>query len=375
MLPYVILMFAPLLLYQISLTKDDKSNREGWFISIGKEPRILNNSLIVPAFFLLLILLLSCRSEMVGKDLLIYKDKFETAAIYSFRSTLKVEEDTLFSVMNWVIRQFTDSFQVYLTIVALITVLPIAMIYSDDKQYGFLKIVLFMNMSVFIMIFSGLRQSLAISIGMIAYKYVKEKKPLRFLLFALIAWGFHHTGFMILLYYPLYHLRLQKNQRWFAIPFVATIFAFNKQIFGWLTDVASSVFGDRYDVEVQETGAYLMIILFVLFAIAAFFFPDDEKMDDETVGLRNFLLMTVLLQCFAPVHNLAMRMNYYFIVFVPITVPKILKYSKDNIKDVAKIAKIVIVGFFVAYYLYTTYVSCKTGISTLGTYPYIPFWK
>lgn len=375
MLPYVILMFAPLLLYQISLTKDDKSNREGWFISIGKEPRILNNSLIVPAFFLLLILLLSCRSEMVGRDLLIYKDKFETAAIYSFRSTLKVEEDTLFGVMNWVIRQFTDSFQVYLTIVALITVLPIAMIYSDDKQYGFLKIVLFMNMSVFIMIFSGLRQSLAISIGMIAYKYVKEKKPLRFLLFALIAWGFHHTGFMILLYYPLYHLRLQKNQLWFAIPFVATIFAFNKQIFGWLTDVASSVFGDRYDVEVQETGAYLMIILFVLFTIAAFFFPDEEKMDDETVGLRNFLLMTVLLQCFAPVHNLAMRMNYYFIVFVPITVPKVLKYSKDNIKDVAKIAKIVIVGFFVSYYLYTTYVSCKTGISTLGTYPYIPFWK
>jgi hypothetical protein len=91
-------------------------------------------------------------------------------------------------------------------------------------------------------------------------------------------------------------------------------------------------------------------------------------------GLRNFLLMAVLLQCFAPVHTLAMRMNYYFIIFVPIIVPKIFKYAKDNIKDVAKIARGVIVGFFVAYYLYTTYVSCQTGISALNTYPYVPFW-
>jgi hypothetical protein len=84
--------------------------------------------------------------------------------------------------------------------------------------------------------------------------------------------------------------------------------------------------------------------------------------------------MAVLLQCFAPVHNLAMRMNYYFIIFVPIVMPKIFKHTKDSIKDVAKIAKGVIVGFFVVYYLYTTFISCLTGESALNTYPYIPFW-
>ena len=68
-------------------------------------------------------------------------------------------------------------------------------------------------------------------------------------------------------------------------------------------------------------------------------------------------------------------MNYYFITFVPVIVPKIFKYSKENIKDVSKIARIVIVGFFVAYYLYTMYVSCQTGISSLDTYPYVPFWE
>jgi hypothetical protein len=133
--------------------------------------------------------------------------------------------------------------------------------------------------------------------------------------------------------------------------------------------------GEKYDTEIRETGAYMMIILFALFAVAAYFFPDEEKMDDETKGLRNFLLMTVLLQCFAPVYNLAMRMNYYFIIFVPVTVPKILKYSKPHIKDVAHVAKLVMVGFFVVYYLYTTYRYCREGLSPLNTYPYVPFWE
>jgi hypothetical protein len=135
------------------------------------------------------------------------------------------------------------------------------------------------------------------------------------------------------------------------------------------------VMGDKYNAEIQETGAYMMVILFALFAVAAYFFPDEEKMDDEARGLRNFLLMAVLLQCFAPVHSLAMRMNYYYIVFVPISVPKIFKHAKGGLKDIVKITKGVVVGFFVVYYLYTTFQSCRSGISALNTYPYVPFWE
>ena len=375
MIPYIILMFAPLLLYQVAVLKTKTGIKEGWYISIGKDPKTLYNSLIVPAFFILFFVLLSLRHESIGRDLIYYKHYFQSYAAHDFGDLWSLDGDKLYIVLNWVVGQFTDSFQVYLTVVAAITLLPIAKLYSDDKQYGFLKIVLFMNMSVFVMIFSGLRQSLAMAVGLIAYSFVCKKKPFWFLVFALIAWGFHHTGFMVLLYYPLYYLKLNKNQLWFVIPAIVTVFALNKQIFGWATNVMASVMGEKYEVEVQETGAYMMIILFALFAIAAYFFPDEEKVDAEMNGLRNFLLMAVFLQCFAPVHALSMRMNYYFIIFVPIIVPKIFKYAKDNIKDVAKIARYVIVGFFVVFYLYTTYRYCQAGMSPLNTYPYVPFWE
>lgn len=375
MLPYVILMFAPLLVYQVSVTRQENRNGKEWSLSIGKTPEVLNNSLIVPVFFLLFFLVLSLRNETIGRDLANYHNYFTSYSSIDFDDTWKMDMDILYVMLNWVIGQFTDNFQVFLTIVAAITILPVAKIYSEDKQYGFLKIVLFMNMSVFIMMFSGLRQSIAMSIGLIAFEFVKTKKPFWFLFFALIAWGFHHTGFMILLYYPLYYMKLNKDKLWFIIPAIASVFIFNKQIFGWATQLLFTIMGDKYEAEVQETGAYMMIILFALFSVAAYFFPDEEKMDAEAKGLRNFLLMALLLQCFAPVHNLAMRMNYYFIIFVPVIVPKIFKHTKDNIKDIAKIAKGVIVGFFVVYYLYTTFRSCQTGESALNTYPYVPFWE
>lgn len=375
MFPYVILMFAPLLVYQVSLTRRENRTGKEWSLSIGKEPEILNNSLIVPMFFFIYFLILSLRHETIGRDLPNYKHYFDYYTSLSFRAVLEEGGDTLYFILTWLIGKVTDDFQVFLTIVAAIAVFPIAKVYSEDKQYGFLKIVLFMNMSVFILLFSGLRQSLALAFGMLAYEFVRKKRPFWFLVVALIAWGFHHSGFMILLYYPLYYTKLRKNQLWFIIPGIVAVFVFNKQIFGWATQLLFSIMGDKYEAEMQETGAYLMIILFALFAIAAYFFPDEKKMDAEALGLRNFLLMALMLQCFAPLHTLSMRMNYYFIIFIPIIVPKVFKHTKDNIKDVARITKGVVVGFFIVYYLYTTFMSCRTGISALDTYPYVPFWE
>ena len=72
MLAYVILMFAPLLVYQVAVNKRNSTNGQGWSISIGKTPEIRHNSLIVPVFFLLLFLVLSLRHETIGRDLVNY---------------------------------------------------------------------------------------------------------------------------------------------------------------------------------------------------------------------------------------------------------------------------------------------------------------
>ncbi len=372
MIPYLILVFVPFVFYYISIKK-----RSGKLcVDIGDSSEIKNNNCIIPVFFIIFVVLLALRHESIGRDIVKYEYYFDKLSGAGFSELLNSDWDILYVALNWLVGKFTDSFQVFLAVVAVITVAPLAVVYSQDKEYGVLKTMLFLNMPTFIMIFSGLRQSLAITMGVVAYTFVRKKKLGWFLLFAFIAWGFHHTAFMVFLLYPLYHYPLKKKHLIFVIPTFLVMFAFNRQIFTTATAFLSRIFGEEdYLVAIDNNGAYTMVVLFLMFAVISYFIPNEDEMDNESLGLRNFLLMAAILQCFAPIHMLAMRMNYYFIIFVPVAIGKCLKYVKVNLRDVAWVVKVVMILFFMAYYLYNTYRSCRTGISTLDIYPYRPFWS
>lgn len=367
MIPYVLLMFLPLFISTFVIQCRCK-----YVYDFDEKQRIQNKNCLLTFFFIILITILALRDETIGRDLRNYKFYFETYSSLELEAVFQSERDVLFYLLNWIVGRYTDNYQIFLTVVAIITVLPVAFVYNEDKQHSFLKIVLYMNMSTFVMLFSGLRQSIAIAIGVIAYEFVKRKRPIIFLLFAFLAWGFHHSAFMILLFYPLYYITFKKKHLWFVVPVILMFFVFNNQIFTWATNIIG---GEKYTAEIGNTGAYTMLILFIMFAVFSYIIPDENKMDKETLGLRNFLLIAVLLQCFSPIHNLAMRMSYYYIIFIPILVPKIINYSKSNMKEIAYIAKNILVVFFISYYLINTYNSCQTGISALDIYPYVPYWK
>ena len=367
MIPYVLLMFMPLFISSFITHYKCK-----YTIGYEKKEEVLKQNCVLPVFFVMLLLLLALRDETIGRDLTNYKYYFEKISLLNKEDIFEFDLDILYTSLNWGVSRFTDDFQVFLAVVALITTIPIATVYSEDSEHSFLKTVLFMNMSTFIMMFSGLRQAIAISIGFIAYRYVKKQKPILFIIFVLIAWGFHHSAFMLFFFYPLYHFSFKKKHLWFVVPIIICVFVFNKQVFMMVTNLIDS---DKYSSEISSTGAYTMIILFIVFAFFSYVIPDEKIMDKETLGLRNFLLLAVLLQCFSPIHTIAMRMNYYYIIFIPILIPQIITYAKVELKEIAYLAKVILVLFFVSYYLFNTYNSCQTGISALDTYPYVPFWK
>lgn len=371
MLPYLVLLFLPAACTFVQFAKRDGRT----IIKVGSSREIIENNCALPVFFILLTVLLSLRHETIGRDTLNYKYYFSVISNLDLRSVFDTDMEQLYVLLNWVVGKLTSEFQIFLMIAAVISIVPVAVNYCREREHSFLKIILFMNMSVFIMMFSGLRQTIAVSLGMIAYEYVKERKPIRFLILCAIALGFHHSSFILLLMYPLYHTSFQKKHLWFLIPALVLIFVFNQQIFLTVSRVLTMLFGEKYDAEIEMTGAYTMLILYVLFAVMSYVLPDEGKLDKETLGLRNILLMTVVLQSFAPVHMLAMRMNYYYMIFMPMLIPRILKRSKARYAGLTPWISGGIIAVLTAYYLYTTYVSCQTGLSAMNNYPYIPFWK
>ena len=100
-------------------------------------------------------------------------------------------------------------------------------------------------------------------------------------------------------------------------------------------------------------------------------FPDEHKMSYEMLGLRNVLILITLIQCFAPIHALAMRMNFYFIMLFPIIIPKILNRSKKNLENVAQFTKWSLTGFMYALFFYKIHFTQ----TSLNVWPYVAYWE
>lgn len=366
MYQYILLISIPAIFALIRYYYFENTNMEGIV------PKQRNTFLIV--FFICFFLMLALRHETIGRDLNSYKTHFNNYSSASYSEYPIFSEEWLFKWLNIFIGKFTDNYQIYLIIMATLTVLPIAFVYCTERNHGYVQMIIFVNMSTFIMLFSGIRQSLAIAMGMIAYQFVKRKKLIWFLVFAYLALALHHSGFMVFLMYPMYHAKLRKEHLIYIVPIVTLIFIFKARIFTYLNKILSES-SDNYGSEINETGAYMSLVLFILITIFSYVVSEDEKMDDEAFGLRNFLVLAVALQCFSSLHTLSMRLNYYYIILIPRAVGKCLNSKKHRYDGIADLGEIVISVFFTAYFLWKTYNSYKTGISALDTIPYKFFWE
>ena len=183
-----------------------------------------------------------------------------------------------------------------------------------------------------------------------------------------LAFCFHRSAFILLLLYPVYYLRLKKLVS--LLPIGATIFV----VFLFRAPIFSAIyvfFRDFYDYEISETGAYKIFLLLLVFVGFSFVISKNSELDDETVGLRNILCLCAVLQIFAGLSSLVMRFNYYFLLFVPIVIPRIMKYSSFKNRRIAYISEVVMNGFFTFYFFYNT----VFGSDTLQLYPYSFFWQ
>lgn len=351
MLPYYLLVGIPILLSLLNY-KDDY--------------RIVNRKFPLFVFFTFFIVLLSLRSVHCGVDLLNYKMKFESSDSVSVLSLFDFSIiEPGYDLFAYLCKSLIGDFQIFLCICALISIVPIMFLYLNEAEHNLLTIALFLGIAPFTMFFSGLRQSIAIGISAICYMLCKKNKLFLFLLLVFVAFLFHQSAIIILLMYPLMHIRITK--KWIlSVAALFTLFLiFNKQIFGVLISI-NQKYESRYVI--SDAGSYTFLIMLLILTVFAFVIPED---DEQIFGLRNMLVLSLLLQCFAPVNTVAMRLNYYYLIIIPLLIPKIIDNSRERYKQVAFISTYVFIAFFIFWFFKEAY----TGSNYLRAFPYIPFWS
>jgi hypothetical protein len=354
MFPYFILVIIPTVIAIFEMDKKSEKNKS------------------MVTFFLIMFVLLSLRNINCGVDLISYNYFFKENSRMTFEKVIEIyseEGEVLYYLLNKIISLVTNNFQIFLAIVAAICIIPIAIFYKRESKNPILTISLFLTVAPFSMFFSGLRQSIAMAIVIMAFRFIKEKKIIPYIIMILIAFGFHQSAIIMLLLYPLYHAKITKKWLIVIVPLMIMIFIFKNQIFSSLI-LFSSKYAERYN-EITSTGSYSILILLCLFNIYCFAFTNREKETKEFIGLRNFLLCATCIQFFASINTVIMRINYYILLFIPILIPMVYNNSDIKYRKIVRLATTVMCTFFISYFFIKAY----TSSDILNVYPYVPYWN
>ena len=362
MIEYLFLIFIPLFFYfSIEVIKER---------NIGVFYSRKQNQYTIILFFSLFFFLLCLRDVSVGTDLANYLPF--SHKLSSVRLSDALADDTFeigYTCFNWILNRIMPSDRLLVFCCAVIPILTVCCLYFNEAGYALVAISVFLISPLFSFFFSGLRQSIAIAIIAVSFFQIKGKHPIRFIGFVAFACLFHKSAVIFLCAYPIYWIRL--DARIIPVLLVAELILVfsNSSIFRFALQFMPAVYQVRYS-EIESTGAYAALLLYTVFLLYCFLMTTDD-VDSDFNGMRNFLVVAVLIQCFAPIHNIAMRFGYYFILFIPIVMSRVSFFYRSGFVWLVKLSRFVIAAFFFGYFFY----NLVFGADVLQIYPYVFFFE
>lgn len=258
------------------------------------------------------------RSFTVGTDLATYIPDYSRMGAAGFTGELEYKNyEAGYVVLNKLLYMIGFDERGFLLVVTAIIQIPIFYTMYRYSEKPMMSILWYFAFGRFIMTFSGIRQSIAMSICFLAYYLIKERKPIYFVLLILFAALFHASALFCLILYPLYYMKLDRRKVFLAIALLIVVYIFRGRIFAFFSLL---YYGEARETSV--TGAYTMFITYLLLFIISFFGNREE--DKDFMGMRNILLVLVMVYSFAPMHDYVTRIGYPLALYMSIYIPKLI---------------------------------------------------
>lgn len=279
---------------------------------------------------IVLMLIFGFRECGVGVDDNSYKRIFEEVSHYGvlgqfFRTTMEPGYLTL----NYIVSLFTDNFQVMLFITAAIPIFLYykALEYESDKISMFWGV--FLTGTLLFIYFCGItRLFIASSIIAYGFRFVLEKKPIKYIIIVLIATSFHYSAIfmMFLLYFAIEKEDAKKSN----LKLIILITIVMPLIIYIVTTHIFPNMGDRYQgyTDGSSTTFTLMSLDKLPFVIIALFFTKDmEKTNPNIKKYITVYAMAVIISVYSVFMDIG-RMQWYCVFAMCIILPNILEVLK-----------------------------------------------
>lgn len=331
----------------------------GFFFNVNY-PQTFNESKIRKKYVYIIcfifIFYAGLRNLAVGDDTYQYYRLFEDIKTKNWDSINEVffyyldsgiGKDVGYLYFEKIIQIFTNEFQVYLFVVALIFFSSLGnFIYKNttrlsDCILGFLiYFVLFNN----VFTISAIRQSLALAVVFYAFELIKKKKFFIFIIILISTSLIHKT---VLIFIPFYFIAQIKKERLFVL---ITIILFplvfiNRDSLGEYFKLISGY--NDYE-QYEGAGTYNFTLLFLFLLVISLF--QRKFIINKNAQAKMYFLALGLVLVLLPmswIHPAALRITMYFSIFILLLLPEVLnsldKYSLKFKKDMYVLTVVLLV--------------------------------
>lgn len=331
------------------------------FLTPGESKKKL--TVIVASF--LFILMSALRSAYFAPDTLRYVTKYlslpgESVSYYWNMFIHNEGKDPLFYVFSKFVSSAGLSYQVWLTMIAVLFCVSAASLMLKYAEDAFLGYIGFISLGYLYFSFTGLRQTMAMAIVWFSYKHIVERKFWRFAALVIIATMFHSSAIIFFIAYPMANFKVGWKQITGIVAALIVSYFFSGQVkylitvIGW-TDEIAAYGSEKRKITMTLAG---FIILALMYAFCTFYKERVLEKDERNLTLYNMFFIGVCFQAFAMIVAELFRISLYFNIFGIILVTKAVLAEKDE-----QFRVFIYAAVLTAYIAYIVYDSRFSGFA------------
>lgn len=295
--------------------------------------------------------LVAFRATEVGVDTSSYQWTLDRQNIASLKGALSFDfySESGYKLIQYFALKSGFGIRGIIVLEACVFLLPILHFIYKYSENPFLSLFYFITLDYYFFSMSGIRQSMAIGICLIAFELAQNKKTLLFVVLVLVATSIHSTAIIFLPIVFLRRLLIKKEYIYIFIAIGAVVFFFKRPLSVFIRQYSRNYYAD---MNTGGSGMYIYLLLAALMVLLS-----SDKMWNEKVGQNAIAYMVIIAVILYPVLQFnpsLFRLHYYYSIASIVYIPNGLRKIPD-----ARIRLIGSIFFFaVAAYYFLEY-TCK----------------
>lgn len=273
--------------------------------------------------------LLSVFRLNIGYDYQMYVEGFYRMAMSGFSDMNYLDWEIGFVLFTKIVAFFTLNHYIYLGIISFFCLGSSAYFIYKNSKMVCLSTILFINLYFFYLNMNFLRQSIAISIILFSWSFLKRNKFIPYILIVLLAATFHSTALIMI---PLYFIVKIKPTKVLTFLYCYGLLFFYISSKGFI-NLLTDIFYQDYKNSIFLQGlSFLYALLPILVLIVTIIFRTELlKANKYNQYLIHFVYLTTFLMIIMSRHAILERLSYYSYIFFIIIIPEIVVLSPNLI--------------------------------------------